>query len=667
MLPDLSFLVALALGLILFTPPVSEAGPSTVFALGGTAAVLVTACALCRVAADRAIRALDETDAQTVVSSSGRIVVLPMLGWIAALWAFDWPRWVRAAIPESWFLVPYLVLFAPLFGLFAGGWIAARRVEARLSPDAPSRLGALLRGLRRNLLVLVPLTILLALMDLLRVLAEAGVPAAVALASLTEAYPDVRNAATIVVFAGFGLLAPTLFRVALRAKPLEDGPLRRDLAELARRIGLRLRDFLLWDTKGRAVNAMVVGLGGGTRYVFLTDGLVEALPRPEVVAVVAHEAGHGMRRHLPLYFVTAFALVLLLQAAEDAAPELLGGASEPIVVGAFLMVFWFGVLGWLSRRFEREADVYGAEHAGVLQPDAPALEVSGAAAPLPHGAALMISVLRRLDRAIPGGRYHRHAHPRERVAYLVAYAIDPAVRERHRRDGRGIRLGILALFLVSLVVTAARIPGALVRGEAATASIEGLREYDRAWDARARGDEAAALAAARAARERFERAEAGLPRRPDDLQMKWLAARAAFNEADIDLRWLGDERSAKARFERSLALADAIGDVVPGKLVFDAHVDLGRIALHEGGPDAVPAARRHLLAAESVPEPRYSGRLRGDRLRLLRYAIGLHSDDPKVAEQARRDLEVQAKYTLEGPEWEELRRDAQAELAAAPR
>src|SRR5213078_3531139 len=136
--------------------------------------------------------------------------------------------------------------------------------------------------------------------------------------------------------------------------PLEDGPLLHDLVELARRIRLGLRGFLLWDTRGRSINAMVVGLTGGTRGVFLTDGLVEALPRPEVVAVVAHEAGHAMRRHLPLYFVTAFALVLLLQAAEDAGAEWFGDKAEPFVIGAFLAVFWFGVLGWLSRRFERE-------------------------------------------------------------------------------------------------------------------------------------------------------------------------------------------------------------------------------------------------------------------------------------------------------------------------
>jgi Zn-dependent protease with chaperone function len=668
-LPDLSFLVALALGLILYTAAPTDAAPTLVFALGGTATVLLVTGALCRLAADRAIRGLEETDAAAVVSSSGRIVLLPMLGWLATVWAFDWPVFVRTAVPQTWFLVPYLVLFAPLLGLFAAGWIAARRVEAKLSPDAPSRGGAVLRGLRRNLLVIVPLLVLLGLMDLLRVLAAAKVPAALTLEAWIEAYPHARDAATLVVFLGFGLLAPTLFRVALRAKPLEDGPLRRDLEEMARRIGLGVRGFLLWDTKGRAINAMVVGLTARTRYVFLTDGLIDALPRAEVTAVVAHEAGHGMRHHLPLYFVTAFALVLLQHAATDLGAAVFGRDVEFYVLGAFLFVFWFGVLGWLSRRFEREADVYGAEHAAVLLPDAPPLEVTGAPAPLPHGTALMISVLRRLDRAVPGGRHHRHAHPRDRVAYLAAHAADPAVREAHRRDARNIRLVLFGVLLAALALTAAGLPAATARGDARMTRLEGVRAYDRALDARKAGDDVAAQREIRVARDRFAEAARRLETRPDDVEMKKIALVSLFNQADVELRWLSDERAAKDLFGRALALLDSLSGVEAGRLVFDANVDLGRIALHQAAAtsDGVRAAERHYTIAENVPESRYGGDLRAERLRLLRSAIDLRNDAAKdVAARARADLREQTRNKLSGEEWDELRKDAQAELDAAP-
>ena len=75
------------------------------------------------------------------------------------------------------------------------------------------------------------------------------------------------------------------------------------------------------------------------------------LSLPEVVAVVAHEAGHAKKNHLAVYFVVAFALFLVWRSVEDVLLPQTGPVGAILLMAAFLGLFWFGVLGWLSRRF----------------------------------------------------------------------------------------------------------------------------------------------------------------------------------------------------------------------------------------------------------------------------------------------------------------------------
>jgi STE24 endopeptidase len=75
---------------------------------------------------------------------------------------------------------------------------------------------------------------------------------------------------------------------------LPAGPLRTEVFELAAREGVRIDDVLVADASRRTttLNAYVSGFGG-TRRVVLYDNLVDDVPRPEAVSVVAHELGHA--------------------------------------------------------------------------------------------------------------------------------------------------------------------------------------------------------------------------------------------------------------------------------------------------------------------------------------------------------------------------------------
>jgi Zn-dependent protease with chaperone function len=667
-LPDLSLLLALVIGIFSLAAP-EGASVDALQAIGGTAALTLVVAALCRMAADRAVRGVDESEPSVVVSAGARLSFVPLLGWVSALTFFQWGTFVAVTVPPHWPLVPYLTLFLPLSLMFASGWLALRRIERRLTSSAPTRWGAVLRGLKRNALTLVPLAILLLLQDAFALLANLDVPGMRRFVAFHAAFPDVEAVFLLLLLAVATYFAPGVFRRVLKAEPLPAGELRTSIERLLAGMGVGFRDVLLWKTNRRVVNAMVVGVAGRNRYVFVTDGLLALLPQPEVLAVVAHEAGHAKRRHLPIYFVVSLALMLFLRAADEVAAPALGESGRYVVLAAFLLLFWFGLLGWLSRRFEREADAFGADHAGDLDPDAPSSTPAGVPLAVPYGAAQMIGALARIHaHAGVGGRHHRHGPPPERIAFLAKYSTDAAFRSAYARSTRALRVGLAAGLVLALAATAARLPAGLVRGEAALAVLEGAEDAARAEALRERGDAAAARALYEQAHRRFLEALALRERRPDDPGLRRLLVTAAWNAADTDLRWLDRPADAAKGFADVLALAEGLPAGQTAALRFGAHVDLGRLALRDprDPKKAVLDAKTHLRRAREVPDSDYTGDYRGARTRLLEAAIDLRDDDPQRVAKARATLEQQARLEREGEAWVELKRDAAEELALAP-
>ncbi|MFN3649520.1 MAG: M48 family metallopeptidase [Armatimonadota bacterium] len=84
-----------------------------------------------------------------------------------------------------------------------------------------------------------------------------------------------------------------------RYRPLPESPLRESLLEMAERAGIENSRVFEVDasTRTKAVNAYVTGIGGSARIV-LWDTLLEKLDDDEVVAVMAHEMGHYVERHV---------------------------------------------------------------------------------------------------------------------------------------------------------------------------------------------------------------------------------------------------------------------------------------------------------------------------------------------------------------------------------
>lgn len=151
-------------------------------------------------------------------------------------------------------------------------------------------------------------------------------------------------------------------------EPLEEGELRRDVVELARRADVRVGEVYVMDASRRttAANAYVAGLGS-TKRVVLYDTLLEGFPPEEVRLVVAHELGHQFYSDLPrsllfLAVVTPFGLFAAHLLVRRTAPQ--GGvAALPVLALALVVlvpaVTW--VSNQLSRQVEARADTFSLQ------------------------------------------------------------------------------------------------------------------------------------------------------------------------------------------------------------------------------------------------------------------------------------------------------------------
>jgi STE24 endopeptidase len=106
------------------------------------------------------------------------------------------------------------------------------------------------------------------------------------------------------VFLGLVLLlaqlAPVvLFPIFYKFEPLENEELKRRLIVLSERAGTRVRGVYKWhlSEKSKKANAALTGLGA-TRRIILADTLLDNYSEDEIEAVLAHELGHHVHRHI---------------------------------------------------------------------------------------------------------------------------------------------------------------------------------------------------------------------------------------------------------------------------------------------------------------------------------------------------------------------------------
>jgi STE24 endopeptidase len=177
-------------------------------------------------------------------------------------------------------------------------------------------------------------------------------------------------------------LDPYRARVYFEQTPLPAGELRERINALMARAGVDFRDVLVEHTSGKSVRVQAYFAGTGpTRTIVLNDSLLQHLTTDEILAVVAHEAGHVGEPRWPQAIGSAAALVLFLFAVDRllkwVARRGLWGVTEPADLRALpLVMLVFSVAtsavkplsAAFSRERERQADLYALRLTGA--PDA---------------------------------------------------------------------------------------------------------------------------------------------------------------------------------------------------------------------------------------------------------------------------------------------------------
>jgi len=177
-------------------------------------------------------------------------------------------------------------------------------------------------------------------------------------------------------------LAPVmLFPIFYKFEPLDNEELRRRLVVLSERAGTRVRGVYRWklSEKSRKANAALTGLGA-TRRIILADTLLDNYSPDEIEAVLAHELGHHVHRHiLKSIFVQAGITLLGFWAAnwtlhyavdQHMFEELSDFANLPLLalVSVVLSFLLMPALNAYSRFHERQADRYAFESISSVQP-----------------------------------------------------------------------------------------------------------------------------------------------------------------------------------------------------------------------------------------------------------------------------------------------------------
>jgi STE24 endopeptidase len=178
-------------------------------------------------------------------------------------------------------------------------------------------------------------------------------------------------------------LAPViLFPIFYKFEPLDNDELKLRLVRLGERAGTRVRGVYKWNLseKSKKANAALTGLGN-TRRIILADTLLNNFSADEIEAVLAHELGHHVHRHIfksiavqaVTTFVGFWAANWALHYAVDRLhmfETLSDFANLPllVLVSTVLSFLLMPALNAYSRFNERQADRYAFESIASIGP-----------------------------------------------------------------------------------------------------------------------------------------------------------------------------------------------------------------------------------------------------------------------------------------------------------
>lgn len=299
------------------------------------------------------------------------LVQLVLVGGAAGIIAAGFGRWIKEDTPLNALpLLVSLTAMTPFFAALILVWLTEyplhRALRTRMATTAGPAAPAVwtlkqyvLFNCRHHLLfIAVPICMILLSRDLL----HQYLPPLLAKMHLGEWRDGIVMGASLAASAMVFFVAPVVVVRIWKTRRLPDGPLRAELERTCRRMKLKYRQILIWESSGVIANAGVMGLASPVRYILLSDALLEQMDDRQIAAIFAHEAGHVMEHHIFYSLVFAVATAMLCGSAASGLEWLFHwGERWTEAAGiAILAVTWGLGFGWISRRFEWQSDAISA-------------------------------------------------------------------------------------------------------------------------------------------------------------------------------------------------------------------------------------------------------------------------------------------------------------------
>lgn len=225
-------------------------------------------------------------------------------------------------------------------------------------------------------------------------------------------------------------------------KPLENGILKERLEAVCKQANFSHAGLKNWNLYEFFPTAAIIGILSQYRYILFTPSLLKNLSPEAIEAVLAHEIGHSKYKHLLFFPFLLIGMVFFLTFALQAAVSLFPSADQPatlFVLTALMIAIYFRfVLGFFSRLFERQADLYGMKVGVPLHAMIEALDTIGKLTGNSH--------------KIPNW-HHFSIH--QRIEFLKKVEAQPELAEHYHKYVSGVRwlflvlLGIFAGFFFS--------------------------------------------------------------------------------------------------------------------------------------------------------------------------------------------------------------------------
>lgn len=244
---------------------------------------------------------------------------------------------------------------------------------------------------------------------------------------------------------------PLILRVVWDTVPLQFGELRDRLVGMCARHGIGVSNLLLWRTHGAMANGAVLGLARPVRYILLTDRLLEMMTAREVEAVMAHEIAHIKHRHLLFLSMSSVGSILTIGTLAGWAIESLHGEltlRDDLILTIFILIILACVFGFVSRRFEWQADAFAARH---LAADAAERGTGEPGIITANAATVMIDALQSvadLNGILPDQFSFRHGSistRQDRLRQLIGVSINAIPIDRSATRVKAFALTILVI------------------------------------------------------------------------------------------------------------------------------------------------------------------------------------------------------------------------------